>query len=107
VDTDESDESDDDRSPTPRAVMDYAIALGRNGVERAYEARWAFAGTFVLWIPLLLWFLGNRPGFMTFDTFDVWRQVVTHHWEDTHPVSYVIAMKFSPALSPLTDFTRS
>ena len=75
--------------------MDYAIALARTGVERAYEARWAFAGTFVLWIPLLLWFLGNRPGFMTFDTFDVWRQVVTHHWEDTHPVSYVIAMKFS------------
>ena len=62
---------------------------------RASAARWAFMGTLLLWFPLLLWFLGNRPGFFTFDSFDVWRQVTTGDWEDTHPVAYVVAMKIS------------
>ena len=76
-------------------MSDHAIALGRSAYARAYRARWSIAGTALLWIPLLLWFLGNRPGFMTFDSFDVWRQAVTNHWEDTHPIAYVIAMKVS------------
>ena len=44
---------------------------------------------------MLLWFLGNRPGFFTFDSFDVWRQATTGQWEDTHPIAYVLAMKIS------------
>jgi hypothetical protein len=63
--------------------------------ERASVARWAWAGTMALWVPMFVWFLGNRPGFMTFDSFDVWRQASTGHWEDTHPVAYVLAMKVS------------
>jgi hypothetical protein len=62
---------------------------------RASAARWSLVGTLVLWLPMLLWFLGNRPGFFTFDSFDVWRQASTGHWEDTHPIAYVIAMKIS------------
>lgn len=77
------------------AVRDQVVAgatwLGR----RASAARWAIVGTLVVWFPLLLWFLGNRPGFFTFDSFDVWRQVTTGDWEDTHPVAYVVAMKIS------------
>jgi hypothetical protein len=72
-------------------VVDAASSLGR----RASAARWSFVGTLVLWFPMLLWFLGNRPGFFTFDSFDVWRQASTGHWEDTHPIAYVIAMKIS------------
>ena len=72
-------------------LVDAASSLRR----RAYAARWAFAGTLALWFPMLLWFLGNGPGFMTFDSFDVWRQAITGQWEDTHPIAYVLAMKIS------------
>ena len=76
-------------------MWDHAVALACLAYERMYRARWSIAGTALLWIPLLLWFLGNRPGFMTFDSFDVWRQAATNHWEDTHPIAYVIATKVS------------
>jgi hypothetical protein len=74
-----------------RGVVELGTCLGR----RSSAARWSFVGTLVLWFPMLLWFLGNRPGFFTFDSFDVWRQASTGHWEDTHPIAYVIAMKTS------------
>jgi hypothetical protein len=76
---------------TRQWLLDAASSLAR----RASDARWSFVGTALLWFPLLLWFLGNRPGFFTFDSFDVWRQVTTGDWEDTHPIAYVAAMKIS------------
>ena len=93
------------QSPVGRAVpsfaevadraKDWVVTLPSSLGHRASAARWSFAGTLVLWFPMLLWFLGNRPGFFTFDSFDVWRQSSTGHWEDTHPIAYVIAMKIS------------
>ena len=81
-----------------RAPSDWFWGLIDGLIERAHRARWAWLGTAVLWIPLFLWFLGNRPGFMTFDSLDVWRQVVTNDWEDTHPIAYVFAMWLSRSL---------
>ena len=77
-----------------RWIVEASVELAR----RASAARWSFVGTLVLWFPMLLWFLGNRPGFFTFDSFDVWRQASTGHWEDTHPIAYVMAMKTSEIL---------
>ena len=87
-----------DRRLSVARVHEYANALAREVGIRVSAARWAIAGTVVLWLPFLLWFLGNRPGFMTFDSFDVWRQAVNNDWEDTHPIAYVMAMKLSQLL---------
>ena len=81
--------------PAPSELAGRLAGWIRSLPDRAVAARWSYAGTAALWIPLLLVYLGNRPGFMTQDTFDVWRQVVTHDWEDTHPISYVLAMHVS------------
>jgi hypothetical protein len=59
-----------------RRIVDAGVWLAG----RASAARWSLVGTLVLWFPMLLWFLGNRPGFFTFDSFDVWRQASTGHW---------------------------
>jgi hypothetical protein len=91
----DTDDQRADRGLTIHRVRDDAIVFARDVGDRAYRARWSIAGTAVLWLPFLLWFLGNRPGFMTFDSFDVWRQAVNNDWEDTHPIAYVMAMKLS------------
>lgn len=41
-----------------------------------------------LWAPMLLWFLAMKPGIMTNDSVDVWRQIQTGQWIDWHPVVY-------------------
>ena len=97
--TDEpADDSADQRAAAAAPVADLFWNVVDDLRRRATRARGAWLGTAVVWIPLLAWFLGNRPGFMTFDSLDVWRQVTTGHWEDTHPVAYVFAMWVSRAL---------
>lgn len=78
----------------PAALRGWAQSIP----ERVRAARWAIVGTAIMYLPFFAWFLANKPGFMTYDTFDVWRQAVTNDWEDTHPVIYVIAMKASSVL---------
>ena len=45
-----------------------------------------FAG---VWLPYLAWWLALYPGGLWIDSFEVWGQVTSGHWDNHHPAPYV------------------
>jgi len=45
----------------------------------------------ILWTPMLVWFAALRPGLMSSDSIDVWRQATQGPWKDIHPPAYIFA----------------
>lgn len=48
---------------------------------------------------MLGWFAAVRPGIMSADSLEIWRQATQGHWVDLHPPAYTAAMWLSSRLS--------
>jgi hypothetical protein len=47
------------------------------------------------WVPCFVYFLGLKPGLMSNDSLDSWRQVTEGPWTDAHPPPYTALMGIS------------
>lgn len=50
------------------------------------------------WLPMLWWFAAFRPGLMSGDSLDSWRQATEGDWKDLQPPLYTAAMWLSHTL---------
>lgn len=51
--------------------------------------------TLAVWLPMLGWYAALRPGMMTTDSLNIWRQVTEGDWVDLHPPAYTAAVWLS------------